>query len=129
MIAIRNPEGSPAPATYHHGVEVSGAVRTLYIAGQIGTLADGGVPQGIAAQTEALYDNMRKVLAAARMSFDDVVKSTVFLVDPADRPAFNAARAAATGGHKHASTLVFIAGLVLPTLLVEVEAVAVKAVA
>ncbi|HEV2674249.1 MAG TPA: RidA family protein [Aliidongia sp.] len=80
------------------------------------------------AQTRLVYANMKAVLDEADMGFADVVKTTIFLVDPKDRAAFSAVRAEATGGIKTASTLVYVAGLVLPDLLVEVEAVAVKAV-
>ena len=127
MTTIRNPPDRPAPQTYHHGVEASGDVRTLYVAGQIGQLPDGTIPPGVEAQAAAAYANLAAVLAAADMTMADVVKTTVFLVRPADRAAFAAARDAATGGVKNASTLVYVAGLALPDLLVEVEAVAVRA--
>ena len=73
MITIRNPQGRPVPEAYHHGVEVSGAVRTLYIAGQIGVQADGTIPDGIEAQARAVYANMKLVLAEAGMDFSNVV--------------------------------------------------------
>jgi len=128
MITIRNPPNRPIPENYHHGVEVSGNLRTLYIAGQIGMLPDGTVPHGIEAQARVAYANLKAVLDTAGMGFADLVKTTVFLVDPNDRAAYAAVRAEAMGGHKAASTLVYISGLVLPSLLVEVEAIAVKAV-
>ena len=126
MNVIRNPTGRPSPETYHHGVEVSGNVRTLYIAGQIGISPDGSIPEGIEAQTCAVYANMKAVLDSANMSFADVVKTTVFLINPKDRDGFAAAREQATDGLKNASTLVFVAGLALPELLVEVDAIAVS---
>jgi hypothetical protein len=46
VITIRIPQGTPAPESYHHGVEVSGDVRTLYIAGQIGLQQNGTIPEG-----------------------------------------------------------------------------------
>lgn len=127
MLTIRNPQGQPPPAGYRHGVETSGSVRTLYIAGQIGTQSDGTVPDGIEAQTRRVYANMKAVLDEAGMAFEDVVKTTAFLVNPADRSTFAAVRSEVTGALKNASTLVFVAGLALPELLVEVEAVAVRA--
>jgi 2-iminobutanoate/2-iminopropanoate deaminase len=125
MITIRNPSGRPAPEGYHHGVEVSGAVRTLYIAGQIGVEPGGFTPPGIEAQARLVYSNMKAVLAEAGMDFSNLVKTTVFLVNKGDREAFAAVRAEAMGGHKNASTLVYISGLARPDLLVEVEAIAV----
>ena len=128
MITIRNPTGSPAPESYHHGVEVSGDVRTLYIAGQIGLQQNGTVPDGIEAQTRTVFSNLKAVLDAAGMSFADVVKTTVFLDNPKDRDTFAAVRSEVTEGAKSASTLVYVVGLARPELLVEVEAVAVKVV-
>ena len=125
MNVIHNSTGRPSPETYHHGVEVGGNVRTLYIAGQVGISADGSIPEGIAAQTRTVYANMKAVLDSAGMSFADVVKTTVFLINPKDRAGFAAAREQATGGLKNASSLVFVAGLALPELLVEIEAIAV----
>ena len=126
MITVRNPADRPAPATYHHGVEVSGPARTVYVAGQIGQAVDGTIPPGVEAQTAVAYANLAAVLAGAGMTIADVVASTVYLVPPADRAAFAAARARTTGGARHASTLVYVAGLAMPELLVEVAAVAVR---
>lgn len=128
MITFHNPQGSPAPESYHHGVEVSGDVRTLYIAGQTGVQQNGTIPEGIEAQARTVYANMKAVLDAADMGFADVVKTNVFLVNPKDRAAFAAIRSEAMDGSKSASTLVYVAGLARPEFLVEVEAIAVKAV-
>jgi 2-iminobutanoate/2-iminopropanoate deaminase len=125
MITVRNPNGRPAPETYHYGIEVSGSVRTLYVAGQIGLCADGTIPAGIAAQAEAVFANMKAVLDEAGMTFADVVKTTVFLTSPADRAAFSEIRARYFQGAKPTSTLVYVAGLARPEFVVEVEAVAV----
>ncbi|WP_410574734.1 RidA family protein [Amycolatopsis sp. cmx-4-61] len=127
MIVVRNPQDRPAPESYHHGVEVSGAVRTLYIAGQIGMDQNGWIPEGVEAQARLVFANMKAVLDEAGMGFSEVVRTTVFLVRPVDRGAFAAVRSEATGGAKNASTLVYVAGLALPELLVEVEAIAVSA--
>jgi enamine deaminase RidA (YjgF/YER057c/UK114 family) len=126
LITIRNPSDRPVPETYHHGVEVGGSVRTLYIAGQIGLKPDGSIPEGIVAQTQVVYDNMKAVLDAAGMDFADIVKTTAFLTNPADRAGFAEVRARFFAGAKNASTLVYISGLARPELLVEVEAIAVK---
>lgn len=128
MTIVRNPQATDPPATYHHGVEVSGAVRTLYVAGQIGMRPDGTIPSRIEEQTRVAYANLSDVLTEADMDFGDVVKSTVYLVRREDRAAFTAVRSAVTGGAKHASTLLFVFGLALPDLLVEIEAIAVRAV-
>lgn len=67
------------------------------------------------------------MLKAADMTLTDVVKTTVYLVSGADRAAFNTGRNEVTNGLKNAATLLFVSGLALPGLLVEVEAIAAKA--
>ena len=89
--------------------------------------ADGNVvgPGDVAAQSRAVFDNMRAVLAEGGATMDDVVKILVFLVDVGDFPAFSAARAEAFPGKVPASSVVGTPALAHPDLLVEVEAIAV----
>ena len=56
---------------------------------------------------------------------DKVVKVTVFLTDVNDRRKINPARVRYFGENRPASTLVEVSALVLPSLKVEIEAVAV----
>ena len=46
--------------------------------------------EGVAAQAEQVLDNLAAVLAAAGVSFADVVKTTIFLTDMADFQTVNA---------------------------------------
>jgi 2-iminobutanoate/2-iminopropanoate deaminase len=78
--------GAPAAiGPYVQGVVVHGG-RTLYASGQIpldpatGQLVTGDV----VVQTERVMDNLAAVLAAAGMSFRDVVRATIYLADLAD---------------------------------------------
>ena len=52
--------------------------------------ADGSIPVGITAQAEQACKNVGAVLAAAGISFENVVKTTCFLADMADFASFNA---------------------------------------
>jgi 2-iminobutanoate/2-iminopropanoate deaminase len=72
----------------------SQAIRTgdlLFAAGQIPTdPATGAIVDGdVAAQTRRVFDNLGAVLAAANLSFANVVKTTVFLADMNDFAAVN----------------------------------------
>ncbi|MEX2691881.1 RidA family protein [Rhizobium mongolense] len=124
MHTRRNPSGNE-PATYSQGIEVRGGGRTLYISGQIGVDEVGDVLPGIAAQSDAVFINLRAVLKEAGMTFEDLVKTTVFLTNRDDFPTFAEIRKAHLGHAKPSSTLVIVSGLVRPDLLVEVEGVAV----
>lgn len=126
MKKIHNPSELATPPTYSHGVEVASGARTLYIAGQVGWTKEGVVVGGgIAEQTKAAFANLQAVLKSAQMDLANVVKTTVFLVDPEDFSGFAKARSEVLGDVKPASTLVFIKQLVRPELLVEIEAIAV----
>ncbi|EJT05048.1 RidA family protein [Rhizobium sp. CCGE 510] len=121
---IRHNPAGREPATYTHGIEVGGEGRTLYISGQIGIDADGNIPKDIEAQSNAVFDNLKAVLHEAGMTFEHLVKTTVFLTDRDYFRTFAAVRQAHLGSAKPASTLVIVSGLVHPDLLVEVEAIA-----
>lgn len=62
------------------------AKNTLYVSGQIGLipdtmqLVDGGVKE----QAEQVMKNLLAVLEAAKMNFDHVVKTSIFLADMDD---------------------------------------------
>ena len=80
---IATPLAPAAIGPYSQAVE---AGNTLYVSGQLpinpatGQFAEGGIKE-LTAQS---LTNMKAILEAAGMSFDNVVKSTVFLADMAD---------------------------------------------
>ena len=62
----------------------------VYLAGELGTTPEAGlVPGGIEPETRQTMDNIQATLAANDLSWDNVVKCTVFLADIAEWPAFN----------------------------------------
>ena len=78
----------------------------------------------VAAQARAVFANLAEVLEAARCTFADVVKVTVFLTDVTDRPLVNPVRQEVFGETRPASTLVEVSALVIPGAKIEVEAIA-----
>ncbi|MDR0832776.1 MAG: RidA family protein [Candidatus Symbiothrix sp.] len=66
----------------------SQAIKTgnvVYCSGQLGLdPATGNLADGVVAQTEQAFKNIRAVLAAAGLTVDNVIKTTVFLADMAD---------------------------------------------
>ena len=66
--------------------------ETLYCSGQIPLDPETGALCGgdIAEQTVLVCENIRAVLSAAGMTFDNVAKTTCFLTDMEDFAAFNA---------------------------------------
>jgi len=128
-IRFINPPTLAKPPSYTQVVEVTGPVRTVYIAGQLGTDRDGhvvGGPGDFRAQAVAVFENLKAALAAVGAGFADVVKLNSYLADIAHLPILRAVRA----GHLDAaalpaSTTLGGAQFARPGALLEVEAVAV----
>jgi len=80
-------EGSATP--FSEAVQVG---DTLYLAGKLGTAADGSglVPGGIEAETRRAMERIGETLAKYDLTHDAVFKCTVFLADMEDFAKFNA---------------------------------------
>ncbi|MET9684726.1 RidA family protein [Streptomyces coeruleorubidus] len=128
LTRIPAPDGVAAAAQYSH--VVMGTGRFVAIAGQL-ALDEQGRPVGEgdpAAQARQVFENLRRCLAAAGATFDDVVKLTYFVTDMAHMPAIRAVRAEHIPDDRlPAASAVRVAGLVRPEFLLEVEAFAVVA--
>ena len=73
---------SNAPAAIGPYSQAISTGNLLFISGQIPVNpADGKIPEGIKAQTAQSIANIKAILAEAGMTFDNVVKTTVFLSD------------------------------------------------
>jgi 2-iminobutanoate/2-iminopropanoate deaminase len=109
-----------------HGVEVPAGARLLFTNGQVGTKPDGITPATTAEQAEVVFARLKSVLAAANMSFSDVVRYTVFLTDQGDVRTFVEARDRVMGDHKPGAIILVVKGLARPELKIEIEAIAAK---
>ncbi|MFI2345948.1 RidA family protein [Streptomyces sp. NPDC019443] len=122
---VRAPEGVAPGTGYSHVVWGTG--RFVAISGQCAFDEDGKVvgEGDPAAQARQVFENLRRCLAAAGATFDDVVKLTYFVTDVAHLPAIRAARdEVIDAGRLPASSAVQVAALFRPELLVEIEAFA-----
>lgn len=133
-VTLVNPEGLPKPDVYRQ-LSVATGSKLVFLAGQVARDAD-GTPVGegdLAAQVEQCYLNVATALAGIGGSFDDVAKLTVYVIDwtPEKMPLLGegVSRAAAKLGVDPVKpiTLLGVAALGEPDLLVEVEATAVLA--
>lgn len=97
----------------------------LFTAGQIAIdPATGQVVAGdVVAQTERVLANLKAILDNAGATWNDVVKTTVFLHDMSDFPAVNEAYARALGDARPARSTVQVSALPR-NVLVEIEAIA-----
>ena len=114
---------------FAQATEATAGERVLYCAGQT-SVDDNGSPihQGeMEAQVMQALDNLETVLHEADFELADIVRLTIYVTDIdayfGAAPALGA-RLADAGGY--ASTLLGVARLALPELLVEIEATAVR---
>lgn len=125
---INPPELNPANGYSH--VVVAPAGKTVYISGQVSLNEKAEVvgKGDVRAQTEHVFQNLKKALAAAGATFDDVVKVTYFVVGlkPEHLPHLREVRAKYLNQQTPpASTLVGVAALAVADWLVEIEVIAV----
>jgi len=74
------------------------------------------------AQARAALDTIERALVEAGFSLADVVRTRMFVTDPTGIPAVLAAHGERFAAIRPAATIVVVAGLIEPTLLVEIEA-------
>jgi enamine deaminase RidA (YjgF/YER057c/UK114 family) len=119
-----SPSDLPAPAGYSHVVTIPSG-RLVWTSGQVGIAADGSVPGDWESQTRAAFENVGRALAAGGAAWPDVVKLTFYVVATDALPTVRAVRDEYVDtSAPPTSSLVQVAGLFRPDLLVEVEAVA-----
>ena len=122
---VITPRDMAPPTGYSYAVRKIGT--PVFISGQVALDAEGRLvgENDVAAQVEQVFQNLRTVVSACGGSLDDVVKITIYVTDPAYRPAVAAARQRHfKEGEYPASTYVVVSALAVPQLLVEIEAVA-----
>ena len=122
-----NPESLPDPSgRYSHGI-VSESGRLLHVSGQISLSVNGEVEGlgDIEAQARAALGNVQTVVAAAGGKMSDVVKLTIFMTKREDFPVVSSVRGEFFSDPFPACSTVIVDGLVLPELLVEIEALAI----
>ena len=114
----------PTGGTYSHVVRSGG---TLYLSGQVakdltGAVVGDGDPE---AQCRQVFANLRSILEESGSSLGHVIKFTTYLTDAAFIDTYRAVRNEVLAKPMPANTLVIVAGLASPELLVEIEAIAV----
>jgi enamine deaminase RidA (YjgF/YER057c/UK114 family) len=126
-IQLHNPAGIAPPfSCYSHGASAPSGARWLYVSGQVGVAPDGTVPEEPEAQIELAWDNLVAVLADAGMTRADLVKVDGFITRPDLVPLYRKIRERRFAGHAAATTMVIVAGLAEPNLLVEIQAIAAR---
>jgi YD repeat-containing protein len=131
-ITLINPEALPKVGV-HRQVAVATGSKLVFMAGQVAWDADGNLvgKDDLAAQVEQCYLNIAAAVAEAGATFDDVAKLTTYIagwtLDKMPLVQEGRARAFAKLGVTLLApgTLIGVAALFTPDLLVEIEAIAV----
>ncbi len=115
---------------FSQAIEVRGAERAVYCAGQTSVDAEGNPLHvgDMAAQIRKALENLQTVLGKGGLTLANVVRLNYYTTDVA---AFMASAGTlveilAKGGCKPSATLLGVAGLFHPDILVEIEATAVS---
>jgi enamine deaminase RidA (YjgF/YER057c/UK114 family) len=109
------------PAAYSRALAVGDA---CFVSGTTDAGPDGESlhPGDAAAQARAAFAIVEGALGETGFALDEVVRTRMYLVDPADAPAVAAVHGDVFRHVRPAATLVVVARLMAPSLLVEVEA-------
>jgi 2-iminobutanoate/2-iminopropanoate deaminase len=123
ILQIISTDRAPAAIGPYSQAVLAGSL--LFCSGQIpldpssGQIVDGGIRE----QTVQVMSNIAAVLAAAGAGFDNVIKTTIFLVDMNDFAVVNDVYGACFGSHKPARSTVAVKALPREAL-VEIEILA-----
>ena len=121
----------PSPNGFSHTASIAAGSRLVWTSGQVPVAPDGTVPppDDWAAQTRQAMRNVEAALQAGGATWDDVFKLTIFVVDTSALAIVREVRDEFVDVRRPpTSSLVQVAGLFRPDLLIEVEAVAAVAV-
>ena len=119
---IRSIDPTPGNA-FAQACEVSGCSRLLFVSGQVPVDGSEQVPPDYPSQYRLAWANVERQLNAAGMTFDNLVKATIFLSDRALIVQSAGLRFSVLGDRNPAITII-LAGIYDEAWLLEIEAVA-----
>jgi 2-iminobutanoate/2-iminopropanoate deaminase len=125
LMTPRNPAKGiyPASADYVHAMEVIDARRLLFVSGTMGLDDKRNAPESLEDQLALLWSNIRRILAEANMTTENIVRLTSYLRDASFAQANARARLEALGERRVPTTAIVVETLV-PEWLVEIEIIA-----
>jgi enamine deaminase RidA (YjgF/YER057c/UK114 family) len=128
---IVNPDGlhDPTPFGYSHTAAIPAGAELVFVAGQYGSGTDGMVVSAdFAEQVQQAFANLGVALAAHGLDLTHVVQLRTYVVSPDfDKLGTIGQAVRACGDTPPTQTVIGVAGLAMPDILFEVEAVAARA--
>ena len=124
-VQTSTPPGTPTPiGPYHHVARVGSQITIGGVAGVDPATGELAGPD-VATQTRRILDSFAVMLESVGSDLDHVVHVSVFLLRMADFAAMNAAYAARLGTHRPARTVIGVAELPKPGILLTMSCTAV----
>jgi enamine deaminase RidA (YjgF/YER057c/UK114 family) len=124
---VLHPPGWPQPKGYANGIKAQGAF--VFVGGMIGWDAQERFPDGFAAQTKQVLENIAAVLAEGGARPDHITRMTWYVRDMDEyrtaRPQLGKIYREVMGTHFPAMALVAVVDLVEPSARLEIEVTAV----
>jgi 2-iminobutanoate/2-iminopropanoate deaminase len=118
-------EGAPKPfSNYAQAVVVEPGARLLFVAGQVGADTAGRIADTPEEQHRLAWRNVLAILTAAGLDHTHIVDAHVYITDRAHIGLYRQIRDEMLKGHRTAATLLVVAGLADPKLVMEVSVVA-----
>ena len=125
MLKMIATDGAPKPfSNYSQAVEVPPGSRHVFVAGQVGARLDGSIAETPEWQHRLAWANILAILKAADMDHRNIVDGHVYITDRTHIGLYRKVRDETLQGHKPAATLLVVAGLADPRLVVEVSVIA-----
>jgi reactive intermediate/imine deaminase len=122
-------DSAPIMGFYSPGISVDiGDAKFVFVTGQIARYPDGTpvAPKDFGKQTEYVFEEIKKILAEAGASINDVVKAVIYTTDISRFKEISAVRNKYFAVAKPVSTMVEISKTVREGCDVEIEVIAVR---
>jgi enamine deaminase RidA (YjgF/YER057c/UK114 family) len=106
---------------------MASGTRLICFAGQVAVAPDFSIVGGddLGEQTKAAMRNLEIAINTVGVTWDDIVRRTIYTLHPTEYEVITAAIEEVTGSDQHpAQTILGVTGLAVPGLLIEIEATA-----
>lgn len=131
-LEIINPTAlfDPTPFGFSHSIAVESPLKMVFIAGQSGGVGHNHIlTDDFKTQVKDALKNLEIILVKNQMSFEDIVKITLLIVNHDQQKLeiwSEEAKKTWKNQNLPTSTLIPVASLALPNMLFEIDAVAIK---
>lgn len=125
MVSLEPPRNFESPL-HAQGVLVSPPGGLAFVSGQVGVGPDATTGNGVEEQTRIAFDNIARILAEAGLGLRHLASVRIYLTSRDHIETFTRVASDCLRGHRPTATLLLVEHLAKPTLLVQVEAVAIS---